>query len=62
MLRFGKGFLENGINNPRLYNIGETFYIDGMQYKVSTMSIAENTQHVNLEFLEEDVNILIPHL
>ena len=39
----------------RLYRIGEMFAWDGRRYEVRRVALEENTQHVNLEWLKEDV-------
>jgi len=46
----------------RLYRIGETFDLDGIKYEVKRMAVVDNTQHVNVAVIEEDVNIVEPHL
>jgi hypothetical protein len=45
----------------RLYNIGETFLSGGIQFKVERVALVDNTQHINLSVVEEDVKITEPH-
>jgi hypothetical protein len=46
----------------RLYAIGEEFILDGIRYQVQRIALAENTQHVNIAVVEEDLNIVEPYL
>ena len=46
----------------RLYNPGEEFILDEVKYRVERVAIAENTQHVNVAVVHEDVNIVEPYL
>jgi len=46
----------------RLYSPGEEFMIDGQKYKVERVALVENTQHINLKPINEDLNILEPYL
>lgn len=56
-------WLEGLQEEHRLFAPGEKFTEDGVQYRVERMAVAENTQHVNLSVIEEDVNITEgPHL
>lgn len=44
-------------NDYRLYQPGDTFVCDEIRYRVERIALVENTQHVNLAIVEEDVNI-----
>uniref|UniRef100_A0A6M3K0A8 Uncharacterized protein n=1 Tax=viral metagenome TaxID=1070528 RepID=A0A6M3K0A8_9ZZZZ len=46
----------------RLYNPGEEFILDEIKYRVERVALAENTQHVNVAVVPEDVNIVEPYL
>ena len=46
----------------RLYSPGEEFILDAVKYRVERVALVENTQHVNLKVVEEDVNIVEPYL
>ena len=46
----------------RLYQAGETILgVDG-DYLVERVALAENTQHVNVSLIQEDIIITEPHL
>ena len=46
----------------RLYTPGEEFILDEVKYHVERVALVENTQHVNVAIVEEDVNIVEPYL
>jgi len=46
----------------RLYNLGEEFVLDAVKYRVERMALAENTQHVNIVVVYEDLIITEPCL
>jgi hypothetical protein len=46
----------------RLYNPGEEFILDEVKYRVVRTALAENTQHVNVEAVQEDLNLVEPYL
>ncbi len=46
----------------RLYNPGEEFILDEVKYRVERVGLAENTQHVNMVVVKEDMNIAEPCL
>ncbi len=48
--------------DERLYRPGEEFIIDGIKYRVERVALIENTQHVNVAVVEEDLNIVRPFL
>lgn len=46
----------------RLYEIGETFLWDEVEYKIERMAVVDHIQHVNVSVVEEDIIITEPHL
>lgn len=46
----------------RLYSPGDVFGLDEVKYRVARVAVADNTQHVNVEIVQEDVMITEPHL
>jgi hypothetical protein len=46
----------------RLFNVGEEFIIDEVKYKVERIAVVDNVQHVNIEIIREDLNVMEPHL
>jgi len=46
----------------RLYNPGEEFILGEVKYRVERVALVENTQHVNVTVVLEDVNIVEPYL
>lgn len=46
----------------RLYKPGEEFILDEIKYKVERVAIAEETQHINISLVKEDLNIVEPYL
>ncbi len=46
----------------RLYAPGEVFGLDEVKYRVVRLAVVDNTQHVNVEVLQEDVRITEPFL
>ncbi len=46
----------------RLYNPGEEFVLDAVKYRVERVALAENTQHVNIAIVLEDLIITEPCL
>lgn len=49
-------------SEARVYALGERFIHDRVEYKVKMIAIAENTCHVNIEVVKEDVIVNYPHL
>ena len=49
-------------NEYRLYRVGETVLRDYVSYLVERVALSENTQHVNVSVIEEDIKITEPHL
>ena len=49
-------------NEHRLYRVGETVPRDYVSYLVERVALAENTQHINVSVIEEDIIITEPHL
>ncbi|MDZ4340926.1 MAG: hypothetical protein U1E51_00630 [Candidatus Binatia bacterium] len=46
----------------RLYSPGEGFVLDEVRYRVERVALAENTQHVNVSVVAEDINVVEPYL
>ena len=46
----------------RLFQTGETFFRDDVQYRVERMAVVDNTQHVNVVVVKEDLNVVEPYL
>lgn len=46
----------------RLFNVGEEFIIDEVKYRVERIAVVDNVQHVNIEIIREDLNVMEPHL
>ena len=46
----------------RLYSPGEEFILDEIKYRIERVALVENTQHVNVAVVPEDVNITEPYL
>jgi len=46
----------------RLFRVGETVPGDNGDYLVERVALSENTQHVNVSLIEEDIIITEPHL
>jgi hypothetical protein len=46
----------------RLYAPGEEFDLDEIKYRVVRLAVVDNTQHVNVEVVEEKVNVVEPFL
>lgn len=46
----------------RLYHSQEEFIRDEVKYRVERVALAENTQHVNVVVVQEDLNIVEPYL
>jgi hypothetical protein len=46
----------------RLYEVGEVFEVNEVQYKVERIAIADNTQHINVTLVEEDLKVTEPFL
>ena len=49
-------------NEYCLYRVGETVPHDYVSYMVERVALSENTQHVNVSAIEEDIKITEPHL
>lgn len=46
----------------RLFRPGEEFITDGLKYRVARIALVDNTQHLNIEPLPEEVIITEPCL
>lgn len=46
----------------RLFEVGEIFTLDYVKYKINRFAIVDNTIHLNISVIKEDVNITEPHL
>lgn len=60
---FGKFLWTEPIQEDyRIYRPGEEFILDEVKYRVERVALAENTQHVNIVVVQEDLNIVEPYL
>lgn len=46
----------------RLYKVGEEFILDEVKYRIVRVALVEDTQHVNVEVVVEDLNVVMPFL
>jgi hypothetical protein len=60
---YGRFLWAEPINEDfRLFNVGEEFIIDEVKYRVERIAVVDNVQHVNIEIIREDLNVMEPHL
>lgn len=46
----------------KLYNLGEKLSFGEIKYQIKRMAVVDNTQHVNVSVIAEDLNIVEPYL
>ena len=49
-------------DDERLYKPGEEFILDEIKYKIERVALVDNTQHVNVSVVQEDLNVVEPFL